>query len=812
MKNLCFIFFLCLTLPVFSQSNIDLYKIEKEGDRLVSAGKLENAAAVYGKYKIISGNTSVASMDKKIENVNLLLELDKQANESYNAGKYIQSVDKFKQYRKLFPGISITRMDTKIEDALVRIEKQGSIASLNEKDKIIFGFEKNYLGEKAMETGDFDRAKELYKSAAASVKNIKLKNSVTEQANERLAQINKCLNIRMAVKSITEPKNKSELLESYKSSGGIIIRTFEQEIISLRLQIENGGTVVNSNSIGKELQKLASNCDLNTLTAFVGGSDASLYESNRSKDSLYSQIYNLNVDLNEIRTIKLSRDNSQRNQFVFGGYEALILSSDKIPIVGEELKTCLKKEYFSFLYSTAKPIYEQEMNLIVARDIAINAKQYATTREDEMKINDLISKINSRVGCGQIISLLTSSLNIIDTNLDNCLLTLATSNFDKMIRASEGCMTPVLEARINNTQNKIKSMQSKASRLNKLKLLIDTKLEMLECEGVEQYLTEIRTLEVCNQNELGAYVILKARQFEECSRKTRFNLDVQSATNDIKGLIINTETIEAVTSRIENARIKLEDAQKIATTSEQYQLKEAQKDMERAEDRLRVAKADRRKERLRNYDRIIKPELYIAAMTLIPRISSKQGAQIKTESSTGNYETGLNLRFLRRKSPVGSAIGIHYATNDFQILNERGILSERVKAEYLGAEYKLTTGFKKNSHPYFGLGFGAKIPIKAVYEDKILNTRVENAYFQSNDYVKTQVFSSLSLGFEGHRKNLGFSIEGFARFSGFLEDDKDKTTTFPILKQENFRFYKNNPDVYKISAISWGFALTVHLW
>jgi hypothetical protein len=69
MKKLYTALFILLSLMLNAQSNINVYKIEKEGNRLLALGKFSDALVVYESYRTINNGASVAELDKKIQNI-----------------------------------------------------------------------------------------------------------------------------------------------------------------------------------------------------------------------------------------------------------------------------------------------------------------------------------------------------------------------------------------------------------------------------------------------------------------------------------------------------------------------------------------------------------------------------------------------------------------------------------------------------------------------------------------------------------------------------------------------------------------------
>lgn len=807
MKALYTCILLLAYLSASAQMNVDLYRIEKEGDRALTQGRFDDAIEIYKKYKIISNGIPIPDLDRKIVSTEELKSFYAEANRAYRSQKYVQSIDKFKQYRKLFPGMSIKSIDSKIEDALVEIERQGKLAELAEKEKIIYGFEKTYQAEKAMENGDLSVAKKLYDAAVASVHQVRERNSVMELATKRIKQIYLCTGIQERLKTITETKKQIELLESYKSNGGLIVRPLEDRIVLLRLQSEQetpGG-------VEKELNRLALTCQLDALLIYLKNSDAGLYQP-VSKEALYKAIYDFNVDLTEIRNLKTYGDESQRNRFVFGGYEALIKQADDLQIVGNSVKECLQREYSTFLYVTAKRILDEGLNPLNAREIAINAKQFVVSAPDAAKVDDLIQEIKKRIGCEGIVRDLMSSITIIEANLQSCKLNVANDRLQAVNKSSVGCLTPQLEQRILTVTEATLALKQKTERIALLKMTINDKLQKTDCASVGQYLDELNSMTNCNQAEITAFVLVKRGELSECIRKKKLDDLLYSVNSTVDNIRASMGNIAAEKAKLYRAESLLQNAQTISLPGEKEQITQLKNKIEGAWATIKDVEVTARKNRRRNYLKLIKPELYFAAMYLDPTIEFGTESVKTSGTFLGNYEVGLNFRFLKRENMFNHALGVHYATNEYKILDDKNYLSEQVNAEFITSEYKITTGFKRNSHPYLGLGIGLKWPIKVNYQDEVLRKTIQTAYFQPNNYVNTHVFSTFSIGYESHRKNVGFSVECFVRLSGSMVESDTKKSVFPVLKQQNFKFSQGSAAYYNSSMISWGLSFTTHLW
>lgn len=802
MKNIFMLLILTFSTITFAQNNINYFKIERAGNNLLSSGDFDGAKAVFESYRIATSE-KYPDLENKITNIVRFTEFHKEAERLFDNGKYYQSIEKFKKYREFFPKLSIRQIDNKIELCIKKIEQENNFKSLEDKNKVIIGFEKNYLAEKALEDGQFERAKSLYISAIEIVKSIKEKNSVKEQANLRISQINICLSI---LKNIEVSNDKIRLYESYRSNGGIVVKPFENKIAVLRIEKDNQ-IPLDTDNIENLLIKISNNCDMNTLINYVSSISSNKFKT-ASKDTIYQRLYRLNNDLIEIRSIKNEGDPSQKLRFVFGGYETLIFESEKIPIVGRNINICLRKEYHAYLSSYAQRNLDYERDLNVARDLAIASKQYATSKVELELTDELIKKISNRIGCENIIKDQLLMINTIEANLNNCLLDVAKNNFQKVLVSIEGgCVSPLLDNKVSSIRERIKTLEFKLARIISLKNGIIYQLNSLSCNNAERDLSELENIETCNKNEITFFINQTTKDINDCKRKVQFKTQLSLVKNKLYDISIlnNITSLKNAKLEIKNAKNDLQNIKKIATQNEEFQINQVNEKIKELEDKYLLIKN-------RYYLKIFKPELYFASLYLSPKLSFGDNNIKTVPTYLSNYEIGINLRTLKREKSIGSIIGLHYLTNDFQILNSAGNLSEQVKAEYLSGEFKLTTGFKKNSHPYIGIGIGINYPIRVKYYDITNNTNEIGNYFKNNKYVNPHGFLGAFIGYESHRKNIGFSVEGFVRISGFLENENTKRTDSPVLNISNFKFSNSNANHYNSSALTIGLATTFHLW
>lgn len=807
MKLLYVLLLLLAGGTALSQVHGDLYSLEKEGDRLLQAGRFSEAIRVYEKYRVVSGGRPYEEMDRKIANVRDFMVLHNEGQVAVKAGRFSPAIEKWSSYRKLFPGMSIKPVDAEIERALVESQRSRYEKTLEEKDRIILGFELNYQAERAFETGDFAKAADYYERAVAGVKQVRQRNSVAELANRRLSQLRRSIDIAGKLPSVGAVADKLTLLESYRSYGGIIVLPFEEKITVFRAETERPDT---PETIAAALRKRAGECELSTLMAHVRESKWPTIEG-VSKDSLYAALSDLNRHLSEIENIGLRGDESQRDQFVFSGFETLIRRSRKIPLVGENISVCIRQKYEDLLLQHAERIFEQGKDLNVARNMTLQALQTAASAGGRSRASALLQKINSWLGCENIIKTQLLALNTIQTNLDNCLLETARTHFQKVESAVEGCLTPRLEERLRFIREKINTLEQKSARQLELKTAIELALTERRCADVDQHLIEIQTSNGCQDPSVAAYISRIKTETEACRRKSSFALYIGGVKSLLEEASARPADPAAAEKALHRAEETLDEAQKLRKDDEEQREIDALKGaIVSAREQTRNRKKGGRYVWLREYRSLVKPEVHVAAVGYLPRIQSGYGSVRTNTYLPDNVELGMNVRFIKRGRGVNASLGIRYARNSFDILDDKDWFSEGIKADFLGLEGKLMTGSPEARRLYFALHGGVQVPVQTTYYQTYRTNAV--TYSGANPYVNTHLFFGGSLGYENQLRNRGFSVEVFARAYGFLPVSGKAGDQFPLLKYQNFRFAQNLSTHFNTSALALGIALTCRFW
>lgn len=845
MKNIYTLLILMISTISYAQMNADAYRFENSGDKFLANGRYAEAKAAYEKCRIVTNGKSLTDINKKIDSTDKWIKIHERADVIYRRGDFDQSLKEFRKYRQLLPGVSIRAVDEKIENCIRRIEGQERDRDVRkviaENDKLIFGIEKNYSAEKLLAEARFGEALDMYKAARERVRNVRGGSSIIEVADIRIKQIDRCLGIQRDAEATIDLKRKYDLYRSYSNNGGIIVMPIERTIALLRVQLDRVIPPPSQpQNPEQNLLKIAVKCEINTLNALLGyiAKESTLYTR---RDSLYDKLVDLNDDVSKIRNLDKVGDDEQRINFVLAGYEVQIAAAEKIPVVGTNLKVCLSREYHELLIKLARRNLEREKDLSIARERVLKSIKYATTKSETDESNRLLELITARIGCENIIGQVSIMLSTAEENMNNCLLSEAKKNLQKLTETYTGCNSRIINERISDIRQRINTHEGKLRDISGFKVDFDIQIRSFYCEEAERTLSYLDQIEICNKSELITAFINRNRYLiEDCRRKKKYNSYIAEAKTQVSeanrqispGIDINlslkkypsfkpkTEhytTIETGISgaeeKIRIARAAHSEAKKIADDKNSVEMKRTADEIETTAKTIKSLRKDIKVIKMARYDRLVKPELFFAAIYLRPTISV-DGPPIQMQPTiAGNYEAGINLRMMRRGRPLSSILSAHYAVNDFQILNSANELSEQVKTEYLTGECRITSRFDNNTHPYIGFGIGVYYPIRVDYYDAVDRRRVVNKYFSQNDYVRTHMYSGLYLGFEARRKNMGLSFDVFARISGFLEDEKTKEAFVKVFKTENFNFSNGIVGIpMNVQVLTIGVSMTFHLW
>jgi tetratricopeptide (TPR) repeat protein len=816
MKKLYTALFILLSLMLNAQSNINVYKIEKEGNRLLALGKFSDALVVYESYRTINNGASVAELDKKIQNIRVWRNIQNDAINDFKAGRYISGIQKLKQYRSLFPYIRINSVDQQIENGLVTLERQKGIAKLDDKDRIIFGFEKNYLAETLLEDGEFSKAKSTYQAAIESVSGVKEKNAVKGQAEARIAQINRCEAIQNLInsKSTVDLKKQIDQLETYKTGGGIIVKTIETAISFKRLALESQLRPIDKTKQESEnLLELTKNCnDLPSTIFFLQKSSTSSFETSR-KDSLIGQLQRINQELTEIRTIKSSGDMLQRKEFVLGGYESLIIQSRAISFVGNDLSNCIQAEYFDFLYKTAKQNFDQESKDIKeSRATALQAAVYARTESEKTKSTELLTSINNRIGCETIVSDQFVTLSKVNANLDGCLLVNAKDNLTIVKKYAAGCLTPSLSTAIQTAEKSIINLEKEKSIIEELKRVYQKHVEAGDCSQAESTLEEIRVFTACEQPASIRFADEQVNVLKECNRRAEFLNQLLNSKSQLSFISLVTDGRKINWDReegyLKSSAKYLFSAELIARDlDEKSAIKQARSKITEAENAITKYRKAALKNENKYYTKITKPELYFASNRFSAAFSNENETINSLPTFVGNYEIGIHVLRAKLDKSLSSSYGVNVSRTNLLIADPSGQTNEELITDYITAEYRLKTGGKKNFRPYMSMGFGVNVPIQTSYKDNLIGFESKK-----NSFANTNVYSLASVGIEVHRKNIGASLEAFIKIAGFLSNENTGESIFPVYYPPSFRFARQSQSSFTSQAIITGIAITAHLW